>query len=445
MLAASLGLRLPRPSWSIGSNSTLAGAEDNTTLPLEAWVSVQVHSILQSLPITGELVAEAVAGTPVAITIGSRAMAIGIILAPTGGRFEAAQGSGEAKVKKVTATRAIVQVTKVIAPAAYLVHHDQTFESFGRTPFPVLVNLATLRTHPTSQATIPSHSIPSQSLSPAINTLPLVPPQIDVPHPPSAPQDADTDSSDEYAEVEPDTDGEVESAEDLSSRIHDPPCHQPASSSVLDTRVLDDPFHFMDRVLRTIPETHSLRKAFSVAFSDTLFTIDQDDKLLVSATLEHRKPNPTTFHDVRHRNPSWLWDRVRRYIPGKEYLHTALTELFHEWGPCKCSRTGLSLFNKDSWKKANALLEDTQRGWISDPPAISLYVKMSTDREGLAVYRCLRGTNSVEGGVHMLLMRIFGSLNASPELADAILADWRYRHNEDVRDFPPPCTAAHFL
>ena len=57
---------------------------------------------------------------------------------------------------------------------------------------------------------------------------------------------------------------------------------------------------------------------------------------------------------------------------------------------------------------------------------------MGVDRNDLNYYRTIRGTNSIEGGIHMPLRRTFGSLNASPELADALLCNWRDRRNTTV-------------
>jgi hypothetical protein len=51
------------------------------------------------------------------------------------------------------------------------------------------------------------------------------------------------------------------------------------------------------------------------------------------------------------------------------------------------------------------------------------------DEHGLRLYRCVRGTNSVEGSVHQKIVRQFGSFNASPELADCLLSEYRHRHN----------------
>lgn len=57
---------------------------------------------------------------------------------------------------------------------------------------------------------------------------------------------------------------------------------------------------------------------------------------------------------------------------------------------------------------------------------------MGKDRDDLTIYRTVRGTNSVEGGVHMTIRRVFGSLKASPELAESILINWIFRRNQSV-------------
>ncbi|KAF8188816.1 hypothetical protein K438DRAFT_1764075 [Mycena galopus ATCC 62051] len=57
---------------------------------------------------------------------------------------------------------------------------------------------------------------------------------------------------------------------------------------------------------------------------------------------------------------------------------------------------------------------------------------ISKDRDGLTIYRTVRGTNSVEGDVHMLIRRVFGSLRASPELTEAIIGNWFLRRNRKV-------------
>jgi hypothetical protein len=42
-------------------------------------------------------------------------------------------------------------------------------------------------------------------------------------------------------------------------------------STTLPTRVLDDAFHFMDRIFRLLPKKHSAFRAFAHDFSEAMF------------------------------------------------------------------------------------------------------------------------------------------------------------------------------
>jgi hypothetical protein len=50
------------------------------------------------------------------------------------------------------------------------------------------------------------------------------------------------------------------------------------NSETLPTRVLDDAFHFMDRLLRLLSKKHSAFKAFSHDFSEAIFIRDRSDE-----------------------------------------------------------------------------------------------------------------------------------------------------------------------
>jgi hypothetical protein len=89
-------------------------------------------------------------------------------------------------------------------------------------------------------------------------------------------------------------------------------------------------------------------------------------------------------------------------------------------------------FSSQAWEMVQRLLDLALHGLLSDPPGISLYFLMGHDRDGLPLYRTIRGTSSTEGGVHMAIRRVFGSLQASPELAEALLLNWILRHNKKV-------------
>ncbi|CEP14914.1 hypothetical protein [Parasitella parasitica] len=155
------------------------------------------------------------------------------------------------------------------------------------------------------------------------------------------------------------------------------------------TKVVKDIFHLMDMIKPY--KKHSLYKSFTRKFSESLFTIDEDDKSKI----------------------------IEAFAKAKIADH----QFPHDWESKM----------KKSWEQAASVLKIVQLGHASDPPDVQLYYRTGKkDKYGLTLYRCIRGTNSLEGGVHQNLIRKFGSFGAGPELANAMLTEYRLRHNIDV-------------
>ena len=127
-------------------------------------------------------------------------------------------------------------------------------------------------------------------------------------------------------------------------------------------------------------------------------------------------------------------------IPAPEIIVPRLQLLFDGYKNLICSskqnkleeQPGQVFFSKDACGMAARLIDTARLGFLSDPVGVSLYYRMGIDKDGLSIYRTIRGTNSVEGGVHMTIHRVFGSLQASPELAECILVNWILRRNCSV-------------
>lgn len=173
-----------------------------------------------------------------------------------------------------------------------------------------------------------------------------------------------------------------------------------------------------------------MAKEFVRRFRDILFVLDLNDKALVEQHL--KKVKNTTWEDMMLKKSEWLLKRVRRYIPPPNVLYPRVKELFDTLGESVCSKSGNKLFDNKCKKAAKSALDLIKKGYVSDPLDVPMYYYANTDSYGLPTYRCIRGTNSVEGGVHMNMIRKFGSYNASPELTDCALAEYRLRHNTDV-------------
>lgn len=211
-----------------------------------------------------------------------------------------------------------------------------------------------------------------------------------------------------------------------------PDVHKDSDIESLPTRVLDDAFHFMDRILRLLSKKHSAFKSFAHDFSEAIFIRDQDDERRVRAVFE---ANGIDWEYAKRAKSSTLNQRIRRYIPRREVLVKRLELLFEGYRDVKCTilhGRAQCFFSKEARQMSERLLETARRGFLSDPSGISLYYRMGSDKNGLTVYRTIRGTNSVEGGVHMAVRRVFGSLQASPELAECLLLNWIGRRNKKV-------------
>ncbi|KAG2213214.1 hypothetical protein INT45_005518 [Circinella minor] len=82
-----------------------------------------------------------------------------------------------------------------------------------------------------------------------------------------------------------------------------------------------------------------------------------------------------------------------------------------------------------NWKQAANILEAIRIGHVSEPLGLSLYFHIATNKNNLPIYKCFRGTNSVEGGINQNVIHNFTSFNDGPQLTDAILIDYILRYN----------------
>ncbi len=86
------------------------------------------------------------------------------------------------------------------------------------------------------------------------------------------------------------------------------------------------------------------------------------------------------------------------------------------------------MFRTEAKKCIDNLLKHIQKGCLSDPD-IPLYYERSNQRnDGMVNYRCVRGTNSVEG-YHRHLRKLLGNFAASPQLLHSVLMEFNYRWN----------------
>ncbi|KAG6818637.1 hypothetical protein H0H93_003273 [Arthromyces matolae] len=342
----------------------------------------------------------------------------------------------------ITPTRTVITVNEVLVPGTVMSQHQKrSLQEMGIPPFDVVTH----RTHvrviglPPNTPSLPSTMFTSsRPTSPRASTsseleseTPMLPPPCDEEDPemsdmidvPLGDMISNIGNSDEtVGQIIGDRD--IESAE-LGSETLGP--NQPASfTTIIRTRVIKDAFHVFNMIY--ISRSHGLRVPFAQALRDALLVPHPEDKRQIEAYLGTKN---LKWDDMMRYNPSWLWRHCRRTIPPPEIIYPLVHDVFMTWGPLKDAKTHKPLFDGKAWKKAKEILELIRCGFVSDPPGVSLFYILGLDKHanGLPIYRCVRGTNFVEGGVHTHLRNMLPSRNTSVRHMIICLLDFILRHN----------------
>lgn len=426
---------------------------------LNAYASFRIWQVLSTEESVGLVVRNSIPGTLVDIRGGKKIVAQGKIAEQPSNGVAAFQYAMDTKKINITPTRVVVQVDKILIPGYEPALHKMALQDMGHPPFLIVTNKSMITTRklndPENTSTdmegtmlpdnITSYA-PPPALTPAmINELPLSldedsdEVEEEFGHTASHKQPEGSNSDEEYDD--PEFNALIENADlsDLSTT------GAPAASNAfvqpdsitptnLPSRTLEDIWHVKERLLKLLPEAHSAFKPFKAAFGQAIFVYDKTDRENVEKVLQK---NGEKWDVVLRTKTAMIHKRVRRYVPPPDILCPVLKTLFDCWKdvPCSLNPANGPLFSPTAWKQAQNTLKSAREGLISDPPGIALYYKIGIDTDGLVYYRTCRGTNSVEGGIHMPLRRTFGSLHASPELSDGLLCNARDRRNTSIGYF----------
>ncbi|KAJ3964742.1 hypothetical protein EV361DRAFT_976393 [Lentinula raphanica] len=307
----------------------------------------------------------------------------------------------------ITDLRCVIEVQQVYVPGAVIsTHRKQALESFGSPPFHTVCLKSHLRI---------ANSIPFGQTSTVASAPP--PP----PHIPSAQSDLSSstsafidDTSDESIGGSlldnidsPSQDSEkstlTDYAVDLESKAEGDEVLRRAALApwVTDMRshVKKDPFHVFNMFYISV--AHGLWVDFSRALRDAIFIPDPADQKRIEVWGSTQTPPLTWEYLVRSR-PKWVWAHCKRTIPPPEQVYPLVERVFRVYGPLKDAKTGSPLFNAAAWAVSRNILELVRKGFLSDPLGVPLYTPVGLDSKagGLPIYRCFRGTNFTEGGVH---------------------------------------------
>jgi 3'-5' exonuclease len=419
----------------------------------DAYASLEIYHQLSKIPPPTPLARNAPLpppGTPILVfNNGTTAIARGQIVAqplPTETVFDGVN---------LSATNIVVQVDHVLSPGALVLSHKRTaLKDFGPVPFCIVANQRNLRLYQPISAerapTPPRHDSDQRRSDPSLSTAP-------------APTQPVTLITEESGLAENQIGSEEREAIPIGELVYDlvdspsslsAPGQDPSTSGIdsgsraegleilgpvltdwsgsIHSRVLKDAFHVFNQFY--IPAAHGLRVDFSRALSHAMFIPDPEDARRIEAWGQTQDPK-VSFDYLRKYKARWLWKRCKRIIPPPAQLYPAMREVLMTWGPLKDATTQAPLFNKAAWKTAKHILDLASNGFISDPPGIPLYSLMGIGKDtGLPVYRCFRGTNATEGGVHTHLRSHLPSSGTSVEHALMCLLDFVLRRNLLVRD-----------
>jgi hypothetical protein len=191
------------------------------------------------------------------------------------------------------------------------------------------------------------------------------------------------------------------------------------------TRVKLDAYHAMARIV--VPRHHPYQYELCKSLRNALFELNDDDKEAVDRYLQ---TIGTNFERKFESDPDWIQQRVRRLIPPPEQLVPRLQAVYDEFTKAKYRdpKTQKHLLDDEARGVFRNVIEHATKGCLSDPPDIQLYFKTKIDQHKLQVYRCIRGTSSLEE-FHQKLMLKIQMWNASPIHVHDVLANFRHRYN----------------
>ncbi|KAJ7158821.1 hypothetical protein C8R46DRAFT_1224735 [Mycena filopes] len=395
---------------------------------LDVYACLCIYDAIIPLPIPSPLPKSPAIGVPVLIFNADQGRVIGR------GKIAALEGTFDAIT--ISATRCLVEVLEVLVPAAIITtHRRQALSIFGPAPFNIVCLRSHLRLGTSFARAVPASPLPPDPSQPDPNS--------------NQPQD-ELESSDFGALLLE----EMESATPrnpatLSRCTRDSKSAEEGArilaelkvwSDVIHSRVLKDPFHVFNQFYISV--AHGLRVEFARALRDAMFIPDAADKARIVAWGLRQNP-PQTWEFMVSQRSDWVWRRCKRIIPPPQQLHRDVSAVFHTFGPLKDATTGLPLFNSAAWTVAKNTLDLIHKGFLSDPPGIALYFQLGVDAKtvslpgfaGLPLYRCMRGTNNTEGGVHTHLRSRLPTSGAGIRHSNACLKEFVLRHNLLVGTF----------
>ncbi len=129
---------------------------------------------------------------------------------------------------------------------------------------------------------------------------------------------------------------------------------------------------------------------------------------------------------------AWFLCRVKRTVPTPPELERRYMAVYEVFKDVVCTKSGKALFATKHGKSAHlSCLKHIRRNCLSDIPLISYYVPLGEDKDGLMLYKCIRGTSALEG-LHQKLRQLVRGFSTSPRLMKALVSSFFLRWNQKI-------------
>jgi hypothetical protein len=166
-------------------------------------------------------------------------------------------------------------------------------------------------------------------------------------------------------------------------------------------------------------------KYFCSAVSDAVFKEDPERR---KAVIEHLKKMGVDSEKIKRVKRRFFRKKGIYTIPKPRRLYQDLLAVFEFFSLIIDPSTAMPFFHNTARKIFEQQMKYVKAGYLSDPPGMTMYVKIGAMTTGLPLYRCVRSTSALEGyHLHLRQTVSAGGKNASPRWHDAVTNYFDFR------------------
>ena len=196
-------------------------------------------------------------------------------------------------------------------------------------------------------------------------------------------------------------------------------------------RIKNDILHIFLRFERVLSKEHGAFALFMQALRDALYISNPEDLEYVRQCLREHGFSDTKIDKKLKYEFDWCLQRIRRHVPSPKELERRYQDVIDTYIDVIDARTGKPFFSDKAKAVHKATLKHIRRNCLSDIPGVSYYIEVGTDKYGIPLLKCVRGTSALEG-LHQKLRQLVRGFSNSPRFARAIVFEFIFRWNHDL-------------